>query len=222
MIPWEKLGAARTPDGTELSLHRRGSEFVVRVDDVVLMNSRAHHSEDQLAMLGCAHCRSLPGARVLVGGLGMGFTLRAALDVLAPDARVDVAELLPAVVDWNRGPLAALAAAPLSDPRVTVRVADVRRVLDAAPDAYDAVLLDVDNGPTALTADTNQGLYGEAGLRRIASALRPRGVLALWSAGDDGHFTARLRRTGFEVRQERVRARKGKGSTHVLWLATKA
>lgn len=220
MIPWEKLGSARTPDGRELSLHRRAGELVVRAGAAVLMSSRAHHSEDQLAVLGCAHCRAVPDARVLVGGLGMGFTLRAALDVLGPGARVEVAELLREVVEWNRGPLAPLARAPLSDLRVAVRVGDVRLALDAAPGAWDAVLLDVDNGPTALSAAGNQGLYGEAGLRRVARALRSRGALALWSAGDDLAFTARLKRAGFAVRQERVQARRGKGSTHVLWLAT--
>lgn len=222
MIPWNELDRAKTPDGGELSLHQRSGEFVVRIDGVVLMNSRAHHSEDQLAQLGCAHCRTLFSQRILVGGLGMGFTLRAALDRVGRDAQVDLAELVPEVIEWNRGPLSGLAGSPLSDVRVTVRAEDVLRVLVASPNGYDAVLLDVDNGPSALTAGSNQALYGEAGLRCIAKALRPRGVLALWSAGEDASFTARLERTGFGVRKERVRARRGKGSTHVLWIATKA
>ena len=197
--PQEQLDAVLLPTGEEVTLTRALSNgaYSVRVNDVVLMNSRSHYSEDQLAVLGCAHLRDVPGARVLVGGLGMGFTLRAALDVLGPDATVEVAELLEAVVEWNRGPLGHLASHPLSDARAWVRIEDVQRTLACQADRYDAILLDVDNGPAAFTSSANGALYTEEGLRLVAKALRARGMLAVWSAFDDGAFTRRLRDAGF-------------------------
>jgi spermidine synthase len=219
MLPWQKLDVAREPGGAELVLWRRGDEFVIRVDRQDLMGSTRSHSEQVLAERGCAGLKQVRGARVLVGGLGMGFTLRAALDALGRDAQVDVAELVPAVVAWNRGPLAHLAERPLEDARVRVIEDDIVRVLSEAQGAYDAILLDVDNGPEALTSASNHRLYGRAGIERAFRALRPRGVLAVWSVKDDAKFTARLKAGGFKPRTERVTAHRGGGSRHTLWLA---
>jgi spermidine synthase len=221
VIAWEQLGLVSLPTGEELTLSRRSEEYSVSVNDVVLMNSRSHYSEEQLAVLGCAHLQARPKARVLVGGLGMGFTLRAALDVLPADATVEVAELLAEVVEWNRGPLGHLAAHPLDDPRTWVRTEDVRRTLACANELYDAILLDVDNGPLAFTSQSNDALYTDDGLRSVGQALRPNGVLCLWSAWDDGSFTNRLRANGFHARKRRVPARPKGNFIHVLWLATK-
>lgn len=200
-------------------LTRRGDEYVIRLRGAELMNSRSHTSEELLATLGCAHLKTRAGARVLIGGLGMGFTTRAALGALPADARIRVAELVPEVVAWNRGPLAHLAAHPLDDPRVEVRVGDVADELRAAPAGYDAILLDVDNGPDAFTAPGNARLYGVDGLRRARAALAPGGALGVWSVEDDRAFTGRLRGVGFDVQQHRVPARAGSGARHVLWIA---
>jgi spermidine synthase len=225
LIPWEALGRTKAPGGAELSLHRRGREYVIRVDGQELMGSRQHGSEDALAQLGCKGLEQVPRARVLIGGLGMGFTVRAALDVLGPDAAIQVAELVPAVVEWNRGPLAELAAAPLADPRVSVFLGDVVALIAESRSRYDAILLDVDNGPAALTSPGNAKLYGPAGLERASAALKPRGLLVVWSVSDEPKFTAKLTRAGFEVQLERVLARhngaKRGGKRHVLWLARK-
>ncbi len=220
MYDWDKLDSAIGRDGQEISLHVCEGEFSFQVDETVLMNSASHHSEDQLARIGCANSASRAGQRVLVGGLGMGFTLRAALDYVRPDCQVEVAELFPEVVTWNRGPLAYLAGSPLSDPRVTVRVGDIIELLDASVAAYDSILLDVDNGPSAFTAPSNDNLYDEKGVARLARALRPRGVVAVWSSCDDGDFTFRLRKGGFHCRKIRVRARENEGPAHQVWLAT--
>lgn len=223
----EELDRAPVPGGAEMVLYRRQNDFLILVNGLELMGSRAHASEEQLAALGCASLRGVPGARVLIGGLGMGFTVRAALRVLADDARVDVAELVPAVVRWNRGVLAPLAGAPLEDARVHVVEKDVAHVIkDAATGngsaaGYDAILLDVDNGPSALSSPLNARLYDDAGLGRALRALRPGGVLATWSTSDDARYTQRLTRAGFATRQERPAARLGGGSRHVVWLATK-
>lgn len=217
---WDELGSVLLPSGETLTLRQCGTEFSVAVDEIVLMNSTCHHSEEQLAVLGCAHLTKKSRARVLVGGLGMGFTLRAALDVLPSDAIVDVAELVEEVVVWNRGPMAHLAGEPLQDPRAHVRLGDVQATLASSENVYDAVLLDVDNGPEAFTAATNHDLYSEAGLHSIVRALRPRGVLALWSTGDDGRFTKRLRACGFHVRKRSVPPRPGENFSHLLWIAT--
>ncbi len=221
MLPWIKLDSAREPSGGELVLWSRGHEFAIRIDGQDLMGSGAYHSEEVLAERGCSGLDTMAGARVLVGGLGMGFTLKAALDVLAPDAEVDVAELVPAVVAWNRGPIAHLAGRPLEDPRVRVIVGDVGRLLADTRRFYDAILLDVDNGPEALTSASNKGLYGPGGIGRSARALRRGGVLAVWSVNDDAGFTQRLVRGGFRTRTERVSARPGGGKRHTLWLAVR-
>jgi spermidine synthase len=222
MKAWELLGETRTPDGTDMRLTRRDDEYVILANGKPLMSSRMHGSEEALATLACGDLRKRDRPRVLVGGLGMGFTLRAVLDLLPSDAIVTVAELVPAVVDWNREPLAALAAHPLRDARVRVEIADVGFTLRAGPDRFDAILLDVDNGPAAFTAAVNAGLYDNSGVAAAYAALRPRGTLAVWSAWDDRKFEQRLRYHGFDVDVARVRARLKKGGPrHTIFLGVK-
>jgi spermidine synthase len=216
-----EIDRSLVPGGKEMVLYRRKDDFVVLVDGQELMGSRAHASEEQLAVLACTGLRAAVGARVLIGGLGMGYTVRAALRCVGDDAGVDVAELVPAVVRWNRGVLAPLAGAPLSDPRVHVIEQDVAQVLKESETRYDAILLDVDNGPAALTSPLNARLYDAAGLARAMRALRPGGVFAVWSASDHPGFTERLARAGFAIRIERPSARLGGGGRHVVWLAQK-
>jgi spermidine synthase len=221
MIPWEFLDSAPVPGGKgELRLYQRGEEFSIRLDRCELMNSRRHGSEDALAELACAKVGDRPGAQVLIGGLGMGYTAAAALQRLKADGRLVVAELVPAVVKWNRGPLADLAGRPLEDDRVTVREVDIAQILKRKQRDYDAILMDVDNGPEGLTRKENDWLYSQAGLGAALATLRPGGALAVWSAGPDRTFTARLREAGFEADEVRVRARgSGKGGWHTIWLA---
>lgn len=222
MKAWEILGETRTPDGTEMRLTRRDDEYVMLANGKPLMSSRMHGSEEALATLACGHVRTMDRPRVLVGGLGMGFTLRAVLDVLPSGAIVTVAELVPAVIEWNRKPLAALAAHPLSDSRVRIEVADVGFTLRANPGRFDVILLDVDNGPAAFTAAANDGLYDNGGVAAAHAALRPRGTLAVWSAWEDRKFEQRLRYHGFDVEVTRVRARLKKGGPrHTIFLGFK-
>lgn len=222
MKAWELLGETQAPDGTDIRLTRRDDEYVILANGKPLMSSRLHGSEEALATLGCRHARALPQPRVLVGGLGMGFTLRAVLDVLPSSAIVTVAELVPAVIEWNRAPLAALAAHPLRDRRVRVEAADVGFTLRANPGRFDVVLLDVDNGPAAFTAAANAGLYDNGGVAAAHAALRARGTLAVWSAWEDRKFEQRLRFHGFHVEVARVRARLKKGGPrHTIFLALK-
>jgi spermidine synthase len=211
---WELLGEARTPDGETVALMRQDDEFVILVSGRPLMSSRMHGSEEALASLSCSHLSEAEAPEVLVGGLGMGFTLRATLDLLPPKARVVVSELIPAVVDWNRGPLAALARQPLKDRRVRVAAGDVLDTLRASAGRFDAVLLDVDNGPHAFTTSRNADLYGDEGLRAVRSALKPGGLLAVWSAWDDRKFEQRLRYHRFTVDVQSVRGRLKKGGPH--------
>lgn len=219
MIPWELLGQARTPEGTEMSLTKRGSEYMILADGKDLMSSRMKGSEEELARVGCERARKLEAPQVLVGGLGMGFTLRATLDVMPREATVVVAELMSAVVDWNRGPLAPLADRPLEDRRTKVALGDVAVLLRESKARFDAILLDVDNGPAAFTQTANAGLYDNAGLITIREALRQDGVLAVWSAWDDRKFEHRLRHHGFEVEVLRVRARLQKGGPrHTIFI----
>jgi spermidine synthase len=219
MIPWQLLGRAQAPDGGTLTLHQRDQELVIRVDGRDLMTSRAHGSEEALARLGCSDVAGRPQPRVLIGGLGMGYTLRAALDLLPADAAVMVAEIVPAVVEWNRGPLAHLAGHPLDDPRVTVEVIDVGALLRQPGRRFDAILLDVDNGPQGLTRRANHALYGSAGLDTARRALKPGGCYALWSAAPDRDFPRRLGRAGFAVEVHEVRARpRGAAARHVIFL----
>ena len=220
MLPWQLIDSAPLPgEKGGLALYRRGGDFSLRLGGSELMNSRRHGSEEAMARLACGRIASLPAPRVLVGGLGMGFTLAAALAGLGAGGRVVVAELLPAVVAWNRGPLADLAGRPLADGRVTVRQGDVAQLLRAEPRAYDAVLLDVDNGPRGLTCRDNDGLYSRAGLDAAFAALRPGGVFALWSAGPDRGFAGRLAKAGFTVEEVRVPARgRSGGGRHRIWI----
>ncbi len=209
------------PDGTDMKLQRRDREYVIFAAGKILMSSRMHGSEEALAALACERARKVPEPSVLVGGLGMGFTLRATLDVLPPDATVVVAELQPAVVAWNRGVLGPLADHPLRDERVRLEEGDVLATIRASRARFDAVLLDVDNGPDAFTTSTNAGLYRDAGLASIRAALKPAGVLAVWSAWEDRRFEQRLRYGGFAVKVERVRARlKQGGPRHTLFIGT--
>jgi spermidine synthase len=202
-----------------MSLTRQGSEYVILASGRPLMSSRMHGSEEALAAFGCRDARTRDAPCVLVGGLGMGFTLRATLDVLPPSAIVVVAELVPAVVEWNRGPLGPLAAHPLEDPRVQIEVGDVAATLRASTRRFDAVLLDVDNGPAAFTASHNTRLYDDAGLAAARAALTQGGVLAVWSAWEDRRFEQRLRHGGFTVQVERVRGRLKKGGPrHTIFL----
>ncbi len=221
MIPWKLIETAQIPgNGGELQLHQRNSEFSISiVGGGVLMSTRAHGSEDALAELACKLVAGRPRPRVLIGGLGMGFTLAAALRRLGPSAEVVVAELVPSVVAWNRGLLGEYAGHPLRDARATVREGDVARILKTEKRAYDAILLDVDNGPEGLTRKKNDWLYTIEGLTASYAALRPKGILAIWSAGPDNHFTERLRKVGFKVHQNRVREHRNKGDLHTIWLA---
>jgi spermidine synthase len=218
MKPWETLGQARTPDGATMTLTRSGDEHVIRVDGQQLMSSRMHGSEDQLAAIACERARVLPQPTVLVGGLGMGFTLRATLDLLPAGARVLVVELLAAVVVWNRSLLGELSGHPLGDQRVSIEVADVGAVMRASRGRFDAILLDVDNGPSAFTSWDNDGLYDAQGLDTARTALTPGGVLAVWSAKDDRRFQQRLRHAGFSVEVKRVRGHMNKGPRHVIFV----
>ncbi len=230
MKPWKSVATATGPSGGAWRLDERDGVFTIRVNGRELMSSAQHGSEEAMARVGLAELRPSPGPgrpgllprtlpRVLIGGLGMGFTLRAALDRLPPEAMVTVAELSPAVVDWNRGPLAPLAGRPLEDPRVTVELGDVLAI--AGRSAFDAILLDVDNGPEGLVRPGNRRLYGEKGIARFHRALLPAGVWVVWSAGSDAAFLDRLKRAGFDALAQPVSARPGSGARHQLFVARK-
>ena len=223
MIPWEHLDTATMPDdGGDLRLMRRGSEYSIMSGSIELMNSRLSGSEEALATLVCDRIGDRPRPKILIGGLGMGFTLRAALKALKADAGVLVAELVPAVIAWANSPLASVFEGSLDDPRVTVHQGDVGDLIRSSQSAYDGVLLDVDNGPEGLSRKANDGLYDPSGLAAARKALRPGGVLAVWSSAPDVAFTRRLKRAGFTVEEVRVRAnRAGRGARHVIWLALK-
>jgi spermidine synthase len=215
------LASVRVPgNGGMLSLHKRGAEFTLRVHDTELMSSGVHESEDALAQLVCRRLARLPEPVVLIGGLGMGFTLAAALKECGPKAKVIVAELIPAVVEWNRGPLAHLAGNPLADPRVSVRVQDIALSLQTELQEFDGILLDVDNGPEGLTRDSNNWLYSPDGLTAAYTALRPDGILAVWSSTPEKSFAMRLRKMGFEVEEVRIDSN-AHDDRHTIWLATR-
>jgi spermidine synthase len=221
--PLELLGQTSSPDGTVLKLIRRGDEYLILASGAILVSSRVHGSEEQLAIWACQRARTLAQPRVLIGGLGMGFTLRATLDLLSPAATVVVAELLPAVVAWNRGPLGPLAEHPLNDKRVRIEIEDIAVTLGSRPGQFDAVLLDVDNGPAAFTASNNAGLYEHRGIAAARAALKRGGVLAVWAAQDDRAFEQRLRQGGFNVQVQRVRGRQKKGGPrHTIFLGHKS
>jgi spermidine synthase len=223
MIPWELLDSVQVPGNSgELRLYKRGREFSIRVNGCELMNSSAHGSEDALAELACAKAAGRPNPKVLIGGLGMGYTLAAALNRLGPKARVVVAELASAVIEWNRNHLAGLAGHPLQDTRVTIREADVARVLKEKRCDYDVILLDIDNGPEGLTRKSNDWLYSREGLEAALAALRPEGVLAVWSVSSDRSFTRRLKQAGFEVKEVSAYARGSRGGgRHTIWIAVR-
>ena len=207
-------------EGGELGLYQRGRDYFIKiVGGEDLMNTRAHASEDALGVIACKGLRGKREARVLIGGLGMGFTLAAALKTLGADAEVVVAEIVPGVVEWNRGVLGSFAGRPLDDPRTQVQAVDVTMLLKKEPGGFDAIVLDVDNGPEWLTRASNQWLYSKAGLSVALKALRPGGALAIWSASPDKAFTKRLRAVGFGVEEITVRAHAGKGARHVIWMA---
>ena len=224
MIRWTHLDTAQIPGGGELRLMQRGAEFSIMSGSIELMNSRLGGSEKALAALSCARIRERSRPRILIGGLGMGFTLRAALAELPADAEIVVAELLPAVVAWARGPMAHIFDGSLEDPRLAIQEADVADVIGAAPHGvYDAILLDVDNGPGGLNREANDRIYEGDGLKAAREALRPGGVLAVWSAAPDSAFVQRLRKNGYAVEERRVRASgTGRGARHIIWLATPA
>lgn len=225
MIPWEKLDIASVPGSVaELRLMRRGAEFSIMHGSIELMSSRKSGSEEALATLACEPLAGVERASVLIGGLGMGFTLRAALRTLGASANVVVAELVPAVISWARGPMSEVFEASIDDPRVLVHEGDVVTLIAAQSNRYDAILLDVDNGPQGLTRDSNDRLYSMDGLAASRSALKQGGVLAVWSSGPDKAFTKRLERAGFDVEEVRARAVAGRsgagsGARHVIWLA---
>ena len=223
MQPLELIGQTLTPNGIDMKLTRRANEYIILANGRSLMSSRMHGSEEALATFACRQARMLEQPRVLIGGLGMGFTLRAALDLLPPDAVVVVAEIVPAVVEWNRGPLGPLAGQPLKDARVRVEIDDVAITLSSRSGQFDAVLLDVDNGPTAFAGSNNAGLYDDRGIAAAFAALKMDGVLAVWSAREDRKFEQRLRHGRFAVEVERVRGRLKKGGPcHTIFLGHKS
>jgi spermidine synthase len=219
MIPWVHLGSTTVPGGGELRLMQRGDEFSIMAGPVALMNSRRSSSEETLAEAACDRLAGRRACRLLIGGYGMGFTLRAALARLDADAQVTVAELAPMVIDWARGPMAGLTAGCLDDRRVRIHLGDVGDVIAGSRARFDAILLDVDNGPDGFSRHANHRLYDPAGLKAARNALRPGGLLAVWSAAPDPAFTARLTRAGFAVEEIAARANKGRGGRHVIWIA---
>lgn len=222
MIPWSVLDTAKVPGSeSELRLKQRGAEFSIMLGTNELMNSRLSGSEEALARLTCERLGGRERPRVLIGGLGMGFTLRAALTTLGTDALVEVAELVPAVVAWARGPMSGIFAGSLDDPRVTIREADVSQLIRSDKAAWDAILLDVDNGPEGIVYAGNDALYGAVGLGAARATLKPGGVLAVWSQGPDSGFTRRLKQAGFTVEEVKTRANGKRGARHVIWIATR-
>jgi spermidine synthase len=220
VIPWTMLDKAKVPDGGELRLMRRGAEFSIMLGQNELMNSRLGGSEAALATIACERIRGREAPQILIGGLGMGFTLRAALAAVGAEARIVVAELVPAVVAWARGPMAEVFGQSLADPRVSIRELDVGQLIRSGPSAYDAILLDVDNGPEGLSRTANDALYDAKGLRAARTALHPGGVLAVWSSGPDAKFSQRLRNAGFAVDEVRARASGSRGGArHIIWIA---
>ena len=227
MTPRELIDVAEVPGGEPLRLFRRGADYMIVLERNELMNSRMSGSEEALAVMTCERLGKRKEIRMLIGGYGMGFTLRAALAELGPDARIEVAELVPRILDWARGPMAAMTGECLKDPRVEIVIEDVAASIAIVAErgglgAYDAILLDVDNGPDGLVRHDNGQLYSARGLAAAKAALTPGGVLAVWSAGGDPAFTRRLERAGFAVEEVAVKARSnGKGPRHIIWFATK-
>jgi spermidine synthase len=221
VVPWVLLDTAAVPGGGELRLLRRGSEFAIMLGRAELMNSRRSGSEEALGTLASARIKDRARVRMLIGGLGMGFTLRAALAALGPDAKIEVAELVPAVVAWARGPLAPIVGDSLADPRVAIHEVDVARLIREARAPYDAILLDVDNGPEGMTRSANDALYDRGGLASAYAALRPGGVLAIWSSGRDARFPDTVRAIGFRIEAMTAHAHGKRGPRHTIWIATR-
>jgi spermidine synthase len=220
MKRYERLGEARTPNGTVIALYRHDGAYLIRADGVELMSTRRHLSEDRLADVACTPLRERPDARVLIGGLGLGFTLRAALRQLRDDAEVVVAELVPEVIAWNADARYDLSAEAMRDPRVRIVNDDVVEVLRANPAAFDAIMLDTDNGPDGMLMTENAALYALGGIALTVAALRAGGTIAYWSVGDDRPFVAALCRSGLRVETIRVRAHDTTGPMHTLYVAT--
>lgn len=222
MKPVEKLATAATPDGSVVTLYRHDGAYLMVVDGVELMSTRRVHSEVQLAALACATLQGKAGASVLIGGLGFGATLRAALDLLAPDARVVVAEIMQEVIDWNLHPDWALAGVAMRDPRVVMRRADVIDLLRENVGTFDAIMLDVDNGAESFTTGSNRKLYGEKGIRQAAAALKPGGTLAYWSVDTENAFVRALKREGLSTAVHKVRSHATSGGYNCIILARRA
>lgn len=221
MLPWIHLDTAEVPGGGELKLMQRGTEFSITSGANTLMNSRISGSETALAELACEHLSGRSHGSILIGGYGMGFTLRAILAGTAADTKILVAELVPAVVKWAIGPMAKLTAGSLGDPRVSMHETDVASLIVSARTCFDAILLDVDNGPDGLSRSANDRLYDVRGLEAARRALKPAGLLAVWSAAPDAQFVRRLGLAGFAVKEIKSRANNGRGGRHVIWAATK-
>ena len=227
MIPRIHLGTAQIPGGAELQLYSHGRDFMIVLDRNELMSTRMRGSEQALAVMSIARLAHEPAPHLLIGGYGMGFTLRAALAALVPKARVTVAELVPEIIEWARGPMAQLSAGCLEDPRVVLQMGDVGDVIAQANASFDAILLDVDNGPDGLVRDANDRIYARSGLLAAKKALRPGGVLAIWSAAADNRFRRQMKLAGFDTEEVQVSARsasdgRGKGPKHVIWFGRKA
>ena len=221
MKPREKIATARTPDGGEMALYQHGRDFSIMINGQDLMHSRQHESELDLARLGCAHLADRKAPTILIGGLGMGYTLRQALDMLSPDARVVMAELLDAVVEWNREFLRDLNGQPLGDNRVDLKMGDIFELISGSMSRFDAILLDIDNGPAAMTDTGNRRLYSREGIRACRRALREKGCLAVWSAEPSKKFEQLLMSCSFQVRRFRASAYKGsKSPSRFVWVAS--
>jgi len=220
LLPWIELDRANVPGGGEFRLMQRGDEFTIFAGTIGLMSSRQAGSEEAMARIAAERIGGRAKARVLIGGLGMGFTLRAALELFRPDASITVAELVPEIAGkWARGPLAHIHGTGLDDPRLSLKVGDVGRIMQDGP--FDAILLDVDNGPEGLSRPGNDALYSHSGIGRAKAALKPGGLLAVWSVAPDPHFTKRLGQSGMKVEELKARAHGGRGARHVIWVATK-
>jgi spermidine synthase len=218
MKKWTCLDSALIPGGKTVSLNEHDGEYAIRIDGAELMSTRRHASEEKVAELACRHAALVPNARVLIGGLGFGFTLKAALSLLRADARIEVAEIVPAVVAWNCNPSYPLASEALAEPRVTVRQQDVCEIIRESRGGFDGIVMDVDNGPAALSTEANRRLYDPAGLRSTFAALRPGACVAYWSAFPDGAFEKALARAGFAVEVHRCRAHANSGSRHFVFV----
>jgi spermidine synthase len=220
MKPWITVGEALSPDGTRLELVEHDGEYIIRADDLPLMSTRMHFSEIELARLVCNKLRS--GAKVMIGGLGLGYTLRAALDLLPKDGTAVQVELVPEVVEWNKGPLAPFAGNPLDDKRSELVQGDVAKAIRGGRNEYDSIMLDVDNGPSPLVNERNAWLYTDHGLQAIRGALKNGGRVAIWSADDEPRFISRMKRNGFRAEKHHIQANKGKGGIrHVIFTGRK-